>query len=148
LTSDNALSEEALPFKSSSAISQGEQVVDPTSSRQPIVLVVEDIEEIRFGMKNSLLGCGYCVLEAADANEAVAVASRWPPDLIFTEEELPTFAALMARAREHPSLKGLPVVIVNPDAEEGARYAEAVVLADYDQLKLFLLSQARLSDEQ
>jgi CheY-like chemotaxis protein len=108
--------------------------------------VVEDIEEIRFGMKNSLLGCGYRVLEAADADEAIAVASRWPPDLIFTEEELPAFSALLESAREHPSLKGLPVVIVNPDAEEGTRYADAFVLADYDQLKRFLLSQARVSD--
>jgi CheY-like chemotaxis protein len=113
-------------------------VVNHTDGRQPTVLVVEDIEEIRSGMKRSLRGCGYRVLEAADADEAVEVASRRPPDLILTEEEVPTFAVLLERARRHPSLKGLPVVIINPDAEEGTRYGDAVVLADYDQLKHML----------
>ncbi|MDQ3919567.1 MAG: response regulator [Acidobacteriota bacterium] len=109
-----------------------------TDGQQPTVLVVEDVEEIRSGMKRSLRGCGYRVVEAADAEEAVEVASRQPPDLILTEEELPTFAALLERAREHPSFKGLPVVIINPDAEEGTRYDDAVVLADYGQLKHLL----------
>lgn len=109
-----------------------------TDGLQPTVLVVEDIEEIRSGMKRSLCGCGYRVAEAADADEAVAVASSCCPDLILTEEELPTFAALLERAREHPSLKGLPVAIINPDAKEGTRYANAVVLPDYDQLKHLL----------
>jgi CheY-like chemotaxis protein len=113
-------------------------VVNHTDGGQPTVLVVEDIEEIRSGMKGSLRACGYGVLEAADADEAVEVASRRPPDLILTEEELPTFAALLGRAREHPSLKGLPVAVINPDAEEGTRYGDAVVLADYDQLKNLL----------
>jgi CheY-like chemotaxis protein len=113
-------------------------VVNHTDGQQPTVLVVEDVEEIRFGMKRSLRGCGYRVAEAADADEAVEVASRRPPDLILTEEELPTFAALLERAREHPSLKGLPVVIINPDEEEGTRYGDAVVLAGYDQLKHLL----------
>jgi CheY-like chemotaxis protein len=89
-------------------------------------------------MKRSLRGCGYRVAEAADAGEAVEVASHQPPDLILTEEELPTFAALLEQAREHPSLRGLPVVIINPDAEEGTRYGDAVVLAGYDQLKNLL----------
>ncbi|HEV7377347.1 MAG TPA: response regulator [Pyrinomonadaceae bacterium] len=117
------------------------------TSRQPTVLIVEDIEEIRLGMKRSLSDCGYSVLEASDADEAVAIASRLPLDLILTEEELPTFALLLERTREHPSLKGLPVLIINPDAEEGMRYADAVVLADYGQLKRFLLDQVRISDQ-
>jgi CheY-like chemotaxis protein len=113
-------------------------VMSHTDGQQPTVLVVEDIEEIRSGMKRSLRGCGYRVAEAADADEAVAVASSCSPDLILTEEELSTFAALLECAREHPSLKGLPVAIINPDAEEGTRYADAVVLADYDQLRYLL----------
>jgi CheY-like chemotaxis protein len=99
-------------------------------------------------MKRSLRDCGYRVIEAASADEAVEVAARWPPDLILTEEELPTFALLLEKAREQASLKGLPVVIVNPDAEEGAHYAEAVVFADYDQIKNFLLSPARMLNQE
>lgn len=112
--------------------------MNQTDGRQPTVLVVEDIEEIRSGMKRSLRGCGYRVVEAADADEAVEVASRRAPDLILTEEEVPTFAALLERVREHSSLKGLTVVIINPDEEEGTRYDDAVVLANYYQLKNLL----------
>jgi CheY-like chemotaxis protein len=115
-------------------------MVNHTSRRQPTVLIVEDIEEIRFGMKRSLSDCDCQVLEAANADEAVAIASRLPLDLILTEEELPTFALLLERTREHPSLKGLPVLIINPDAEEGMRYSDAFVLTGYDQLKRFLLN--------
>lgn len=104
----------------------------------PTVLVVEDLEEIRAGMERSLRSCGYRVLTAASADEAIEIASRDTLNLIFTEEELPTFATLLERVREHPSLKGLPVVIVNPDAEEGAPYTDVVVLTDYDQLKRLL----------
>jgi chemotaxis response regulator CheB len=99
-------------------------------------------------MKWSLGGYGYRVLEAVDADEAIEVASRWPVDIIVTEEELPTFAALLESAREHPSLKGLPVVIVNPDAEEGTRYADAVVLTDYDHLNRLLFSLGKISDQE
>lgn len=119
-----------------------------TDGRQPTVLVVEDVEEIRSGMKRSLRGCGYRVLEAADADEAVEVASRQPPDLILTEEELPTFTDLLERAREHPSLKGLPVVVINPDAEEGTRYGDALVLADYDQLKRLLPARKTIPSQE
>lgn len=119
-----------------------------TDSRQPTVLVVEDVEEIRSAMKRSLRGCGYRVAEAADADEAVEVASRRPPDLILTEEELPAFAALLERAREHPSLKGLPVVVINPDAEEGTRYGDAVVLAGYDQLKRLLPARKTIPSQE
>jgi CheY-like chemotaxis protein len=103
-------------------------------------LVVEDVAEIRSGMERSLRYYGYRVLTAANADEAVAVAARHPLDFILTEEELPTFAALLERAHAHPALKGLPVIIINPDAEEGTRYADAVVLTDYEQLKHLPLS--------
>ncbi|PYS47326.1 MAG: hypothetical protein DMF68_16295 [Acidobacteria bacterium] len=118
------------------------------TSRQPIVLIVEDIDEIRTGMNNSLRDCGYKVLEATDADEALEVATRWPPDLILTEEEVPTFALLLERTRENRSLRGLPVMIVNPDAEEGTRYADAFVVANYDQLKHFLPSPDKVYDQE
>ncbi len=118
--------------------------MNQTSSSQPTVLVVEDVEEIRAGMQRSLRNYGYRVLTAANADEAVEVAARCPLDLILTEEELPTFAALMERARADASLKGLTVVIINPDAEDGTSYAGAVVLNNYDQLKCLLLSPERV----
>jgi len=37
-------------------------------------------------------------------------------------------------ARLHAALSRVPVVIINPDAEEGARHGDAYLLADYDDI--------------
>jgi CheY-like chemotaxis protein len=110
-------------------------------------LVVEDIEWIRAGMKRALRFSGYLVLEASDDEEAIEIASRLHPDLILTEEKLPTLDALTLRLREHPALRHLPVVIINPDEEEGTRYGDINVLPDYDHIERLLAtlrSQPRL----
>jgi hypothetical protein len=56
----------------------------------------------------------------------------------MTEEEFPTFDALMARVREHATLSKVPVVIVNPDAENGARHGDAYLLANYADIRSLL----------
>ena len=109
------------------------------SNRQrPTILVVENDDWIGAGMKNAVEQEGYRTVEAINVAEALQFAEREPPDLILTEEELPAFAALMARLREHPTLSNIPVVIVNPDAESGARYGDAYLLADYADIESFL----------
>jgi DNA-binding response OmpR family regulator len=109
------------------------------SNRQhPIILVVEDDDWIRAGMKNAVEHEGYRAVEATNDAEALQLAEREPPELIVTEEELPTFDSLMARLREHPILSSVAVVIVNPDAENGARYGDAYMLADFADITLFL----------
>jgi CheY-like chemotaxis protein len=102
-------------------------------SRQ-IILVVEDIAWIRDGMVRRLRECGYDVAEATDAGEALAAAERARPALILTEEELPTYAQLVARLAERPPLARLAVVIINPDVEDGTRYGDAVMLSGYDRI--------------
>ncbi|HEY0404154.1 MAG TPA: response regulator [Pyrinomonadaceae bacterium] len=98
------------------------------------VLVVEDIDWIRAGMKRSLRLYDYLVLEASNDEEAIEIASGRHLDLILMEEALPTFAALALRLREHPTLCHVPVVIVNPDMEEGIHYGDINVLPDYDRI--------------
>lgn len=102
------------------------------------ILIVEDIDWIRAGMKNAVEQEGYRAVEATNDAEAFQIAEREPPDLIVTEEELPTFAALMARLREHATLSSVPVVIVNPGAENGARHGDAYLLADYADITSLL----------
>jgi CheY-like chemotaxis protein len=108
--------------------------------RPSTILIVEDIDWIRSGMKRSVERYGYRVVEATDDVEAVEVAARESIELILTEEELPTFDALMSRLHEHPTFSNIPVVIVNPDADEGARHGDAFVLTDYDRLASLLAS--------
>lgn len=105
----------------------------------PVILVVEDIDWIRAGMTRTLRRYGFRVVVAADDSEAVEIARRERPDLILTEEQLPTFDALLARVRDLPAGRRAPVVVVNPDADEQTRYGDAVVLTDFGQLRTLLL---------
>ena len=105
----------------------------------PIILVVEDIGWIRAGMARSLRRHGYRVAEAADDDEAVEAVRRERPDVILTEEQLPGFDELLARVRDLPANLRAPVAVVNPDADEGTRYGDAVVLTDYAQLRTLML---------
>lgn len=105
----------------------------------PVVLVVEDIDWIRAWMTKSLRRHGFVVVEAADDAGAAEAIRRERPDLILTEEELPTFDALLARVRELPTSLRAPVVVVNPDADDETHYGDAVVLNDFSQLRTLLL---------
>ncbi len=114
-----------------------------SDGRSPTILIVEDIDWIRSSMKKSVRRQGYAVVEATDDAEAVEIAGREPIELILTEEKLPTFGALMARLREQPALANLPVVIINPDADEGARHDDAYLLPDYAHIESLLTNLRR-----
>ncbi|MGH9941061.1 MAG: response regulator [Pyrinomonadaceae bacterium] len=111
--------------------------MNKTISDRQRVMIVEDVGWIRAGMKRALEEYGYRVVEATDDEETVSLAERVRPGLILTEEEVPTFDSLTRRLCQHPSLRHVPIVIINPDAEAGTRYGPAVLLADYDQLERF-----------
>ena len=109
------------------------------SGRQrPTILIVEDMDWIRAGMKKAVEQEGYHAVEATNDTEALQLAEREPPELIVTEEELPTFAALMARLRKHATLSNIPVVIINPDVENCARHGVAYLLPDYADITSLL----------
>ena len=104
----------------------------------PTILIVEDVDWIRSSMRQAIEREGYLVAEAMDDAEAFEVAELQSIDLILTEEELPTFKGVMAGLREHPALSHIPVVIINPDAEDGARLGDAYLLATYADISSFL----------
>ena len=107
--------------------------------RPHTILLVEDVDWVRAGVGRTLRRHGYRVVEARDDAEAVEAALRESPNLILTEEELPAFDALAARLRGLPEHRRVPVVIVNPDADENTRHGDAIVLASYDRLRDLLL---------
>src|SRR5215213_3051398 len=108
------------------------------SGQVSTILIVEDIDWIRFGMRKAVEREGFRFVEARNEAEAFELAELQSIDLILTEEELPTLNDVMARLREHPTLSNVPVVIVNPDAEDGARLGDAYLLADYADISSFL----------
>ena len=112
---------------------------DP-AQRASTILIVEDTDWIRSGMKQAAEQCGYVVVEAKDEFEAVEVAEHQAPDLILTEERLPDLPALVARIRAHPALQQLPIVIIDPDVAEERRVGHVMVVADYDRLAPLLIT--------
>lgn len=112
------------------------------SDNRPTILIVEDIDWIRSAMKQAVEREGYYPLEAINDADALEVAAREAIELIVTEEEVPTFDLLMSRLGDDPELSKVPVVIVNLDADEGARYGDAYLLADYSELPSLLASLA------
>jgi DNA-binding response OmpR family regulator len=106
-------------------------------------LIVEDVDWIRSSMKGAVELEGYRVEQAANDEEAFEVLGRELIELILTEEEVPTFDRLMARLREHSTLSTVPVVIINPDAEDGARFGDAYLLTDYAHISSLLASLRR-----
>jgi CheY-like chemotaxis protein len=122
-------------------------VTNKESGARPVVLIVEDVDWVRAGMRASLEAHGYGVAESRDDREAVAEAERHRPSLVLTDEELPTFDALLRRARTHPSLAGVPVAVINPDLEHGSRYGDAQILSDYEQLERLLVPEAPVRED-
>ena len=112
-------------------------------AHRAVVLVVEDVDWIRAGMVGRLRECGYVVTEAADAAQALEQAELLIPSAILTEEELPTYTELLRRLGQHPTLGRVPVVIVNPDAEAGARFGGAFLLPDYRHIETLLIELKR-----
>jgi CheY-like chemotaxis protein len=108
------------------------------SGQIPTILIVEDIDWIRSEMRKAVEREGFRVAEARSDAEAFEFAELQSIDLILTEEEVPTFKEMMALLREHPTLSNVPVAIINPDADEGARLGDAYLLADYTDISSFL----------
>ena len=62
-----------------------------TPQAQETVLVVEDDVLVRMAISQYLRDCGYKVIEAANADEAMTVLSHQEPviDIVFTDIEMP-----------------------------------------------------------
>lgn len=92
-----------------------EPATEAKSQRKPVVLVVEDEVLVRMAISDYLRDADLTVVEAANADEAVAVfSSRTAVDAVFTDVTMP--GAMDGRvlaawiARHHP---GVPVLITS-----------------------------------
>ena len=86
----------------------------------PSVLVVDDEKNIRRTLDLVLSGEGYRVLEAASAEEALALLARpsSPVDLCIFDVKLPGISGLEAleRLRKDEATKDLPVIVISGHA--------------------------------
>jgi CheY-like chemotaxis protein len=88
--------------------------VTTDSERRSAILVVEDVEETRFGIERLLAASGYQVSTARDEEEEVLKTGLHHPDLILISLDLsPTrVVAIVKRMRERAGLgEEVPVVV-------------------------------------
>lgn len=85
----------------------------------PVVLLVDDSQFIRNGVKQAMARAGYRVLEAGDGAEALAVLERGLAgqgpvvSMVVTDVEMPKMDGLSftKRVREHTELSEMPILL-------------------------------------
>jgi CheY-like chemotaxis protein len=81
---------------------------------QPMILVVDDDEDLRTMVEVILRGRGYRVVSAASGAEAYNLAVTEAPDLVLMDIGMPDVDGLATvwKMREDPALAEVPVVII------------------------------------
>ncbi len=77
------------------------------------ILVIDDEAPIRFTLRGILEDEGYIVLEAASAEEGIALLEHTKPDLIFLDIWLPQMDGLTALDTIHAEYPNLPIVMIS-----------------------------------
>jgi two-component system cell cycle response regulator DivK len=101
----------------------------PTSSRAPLILLVEDFDDAREMYKEYLTFAGFRVETASDGHEAVHKARTLAPDLILMDLSLPGLDGWEATRllKNDPATAHLVIVALSAHAlaAEGNRAREA-----------------------
>ena len=98
------------------------------SKNRDTILVVDDDEDIRFAMSDTLEAEGYRVLLAEDGSDALAKlrAEGERPCVILLDLMMPKMDGWGFRAaqRDDPALADIPVVVLSADAQVKKKAAE------------------------
>ncbi len=97
-------------------------------SARPVVMVVDDVADIRSFLHAWLEQHDYRVLEAEGGQKAIELAERERPDLILMDISMPGGDGLNAtvQLREREGLRNVPVVVLSAN---GTEYYRAAALA-------------------
>ena len=115
---------------------------------KPLILIAEDSLDGREMMRTLLRLKGYDVVVAEDGVQAIDMALRNAPDLIFVDLELPRLDGInvIRNIRRVTKLSGVPIIIVS--GHDPSRYEAAALTAgctdylmkpiDFDRLDAIL----------
>jgi two-component system, cell cycle response regulator DivK len=94
-----------------------------TSRARPLVLLVDDIEDCRDVYGQFLRHTGYEVVEAADGDEALAMAKALAPDAIVMDLWMPHLDGWesIRQLKALPATASIPVLVLTGDAYAQAR---------------------------
>ncbi len=98
-----------------------------------LILVAEDSPEIRQFLEESVLGrAGYRVRSVGDGMSALTLALELRPDLVITDQQMPSLAGLDLLRRLHGDLPETPVILITSEGSEAlAVEAMRAGAADY-----------------
>lgn len=120
-------------------------------SDQHVVLIVDDDPFIRKLILTTLEGVSsFDLHEAGDGEEAVQVACREGPRLVFLDIDMPRMDGIEAcrQMRSQPSMRGSKIVMLTASADDSARTRAEAAGADRFLTKPFSpLALLRLVDE-
>src|ERR1700679_2098612 len=90
------------------------------AARVPMVLVVEDEALLRLALADHLQGCGFTVLEARDAHEAIEILEAGHGiDVVFTDVKMPGEIDGFGLAKwVRDNQPGLPVFVASGYSEK------------------------------
>ena len=84
------------------------------------ILVVEDDQDIRFLLSETVSDLGYDVLEAADGRTGFRRAIEEHPDVILLDVMMPVMDGfqVLAKLKEHAETHPMPVIMVSARGQE------------------------------
>ncbi|MFD2203149.1 two-component regulator propeller domain-containing protein [Shivajiella indica] len=120
----------------------------PKNENTPLVLVIEDNEEVRTFISNELLPY-YQVLEAADGKEGLYQAFKKIPDLIISDVMMPDIDGinLCETLKKDEKTSHVPIILLTAKSEEADKIKGLEVGADDYVLKPFSTKQLLLRIE-
>lgn len=88
-----------------------------------VILTVDDSPSIRKMIVVTLEEAGFTVVEAVDGRDGLAKATSQKFDAIITDQNMPNLDGLgfIRELRSHPQGKGVPIVVLSTDSEEGLK---------------------------
>jgi CheY-like chemotaxis protein len=97
-----------------SVVGQGTTVTAELPPHRPVVLVVDDEEDLRALFKRYLLRQGCDVVEAGNGEEALALLKTIDANLIVTDVQMPRLDGfgLLDAIRRNPEIGDTPVIVV------------------------------------
>ena len=87
------------------------------------VMTVDDSASMRQMVRLALSGAGYQVVEAADGREALDKVDAVSPHLVVTDLNMPVMdgLTLIRQLRALPSFRGVPIVFLTTESDEGKK---------------------------
>jgi signal transduction histidine kinase len=122
---------------------------EPPVGDGSLVLVVDDLADMRDLIRGALQSVGYRVITAENGRAGLATAKRVKPDLVITDWMMPEMhgPALIRHLQSDESLSGTPVILLTAKSDEESRLIGTEIGADAFLGKPFvqqeLLSVAR-----